>query len=55
MVPRLYEIGGNLPRNVRDFADLAGCPDAFLPDDWEDVEQILKVLLVNHLLITYQS
>ena len=45
MVPRLYEIGGNLPRDVRDFADLAGCPDAFLPDDWEDVETILTVLL----------
>ena len=41
MVPRLYEIGGSLPRDVRDFADIAGCPDAFLPDDWEDVETIL--------------
>ena len=45
MVPRLYEIGGNLPRDVRKFADIAGCPDAFLPDDWEDVETILTVLL----------
>jgi len=45
MVPRLYEIGGALPRDVRQFADLAGCPDAFLPNDWEDVEEILKVLL----------
>ncbi len=42
MVPRLYEIGGALPRDVRQFADLAGCPDAFLPEDWEDVEQILN-------------
>ena len=45
MVSRLYEIGGNLPRDVRQFADIAGCPDAFLPDDWEDVETILTVLL----------
>jgi ferritin-like protein len=45
MVPRLYEIGGALPRDVRQFADLAGCPDAYLPKDWEDIEEILKVLL----------
>ena len=45
MVPRLYEIGGALPRDIRKFADIAGCPDAYLPDNWEDVEEILKVLL----------
>jgi len=30
--PRIYELGGELPRDIRAFADLAGCPDAYLPD-----------------------
>ncbi|MGB9003819.1 MAG: DNA protection during starvation protein [Nitrosotalea sp.] len=45
MTPRLYEIGGSLPRDLRKFADIAGCPDAFLPKNWEDIDEILKVLL----------
>src|SRR5829696_2865287 len=45
MTPRLYELGGGLPRDIRKFADQAGCPDAFLPDNWEDINSILKVLL----------
>jgi len=45
MTPRLYELGGELPRDIRKFADIAGCPDAFLPDNWENIEEILKVLL----------
>jgi len=45
MTPRLYEIGGSLPRDLRQFADIAGCPDAFLPKNWEDIDEILKVLL----------
>jgi ferritin-like protein len=45
MVPRLYELGGSLPRDIRKFADQAGCPDAYLPDNWEDINSILKVLL----------
>ena len=45
MTPRLYELGGSLPRNIRDFADQAGCPDAFLPENWENLEEILKILL----------
>jgi ferritin-like protein len=40
MVPRLYELGGNLPRDIRKFADQAGCPDAYLPDNWEDINSI---------------
>src|SRR5438046_10436609 len=32
LVPRIYELGGELPRDIRAFADQAGCPDAFLPD-----------------------
>src|SRR5260370_664760 len=32
LVPRIYELGGELPRDVKDFATLAGCPQAYLPD-----------------------
>jgi ferritin-like protein len=31
ITPRLYELGGTLPYDIRSFADLAGCPDAYLP------------------------
>ena len=45
MVPRLYELGGSLPRDIRDFATQAGCPDAYLPENWKDLTSIIKVLL----------
>src|SRR5262245_48034430 len=32
LVPRIYELGGKLPDDIRSFADQAGCPDAYLPD-----------------------
>jgi len=32
LFPRIYELGGELPRDIRTFADKAGCPDAYLPD-----------------------
>jgi ferritin-like protein len=32
LMPRIYELGGKLPDDIRDFADQAGCPDAYLPD-----------------------
>jgi ferritin-like protein len=31
ITPRIYELGGNIPADIRDFADRAGCPDAYLP------------------------
>lgn len=31
MTPRIYELGGTLPFDIRTFADRAGCPDAYLP------------------------
>ncbi|HXN21396.1 MAG TPA: DNA protection during starvation protein [Candidatus Dormibacteraeota bacterium] len=31
ITPRIYELGGKLPSDIRVFADRAGCPDAFLP------------------------
>jgi len=44
ITPRIYELGGGLPRDIRDFADRAGCPDAYLPANPTAVE-ILTVLL----------
>ena len=32
LVPRIYELGGEIPRDIRELADLSGCPDAYLPD-----------------------
>ena len=32
LVPRIYELGGKLPDDIRTLADRAGCPDAYLPD-----------------------
>src|SRR6266542_35679 len=32
ITPRIYELGGSIPRDIRTFADRAGCPDAYLPD-----------------------
>lgn len=32
LIPRIYELGGELPRDIRDFANMAACPDAYLPE-----------------------
>ena len=42
--PRVYELGGKLPNDIRDFADRASCPDAYLPDD-PSAANILEILL----------
>src|SRR5579875_3606073 len=44
MTPRIYELGGQIPNDIRKFADLAACPDAYLPKDWKDPKTILEVL-----------
>ena len=31
ITPRIYELGGTIPYDIRTLADRAGCPDAFLP------------------------
>src|SRR5215469_16712227 len=33
ITPRIYELGGSIPSDIREFADRAGCPDAYLPSD----------------------
>ena len=59
ITPRIYELGGTIPYDIRTFADRAGCPDAYLPgtDDGKkggsrdeivagsSAEAILEVLL----------
>ncbi|AEC52514.1 DNA protection protein DPS [Pyrococcus sp. NA2] len=44
LVPRIYELGGELPRDIREFANIAWCSDAYLPEN-PTIEEILKVLL----------
>lgn len=44
IMPRIYELGGGLPRDIREFADRAGCPDAYLPAN-PSASEILTVLL----------
>lgn len=31
ITPRIFELGGTIPYDIRRFADRAGCPDAYLP------------------------
>lgn len=45
LTPRIYELGGELPRDIRKFADVAGCPDAYLPSNPRDVKSLLNVLV----------
>lgn len=45
LVPRIYELGGNLPKDMKDFHDVSACPPAYLPKDLTDVNEILKVLV----------
>src|SRR5271157_3516864 len=45
LVPRIYELGGALPRNMNDFHDLSACPPAYLPQDPTDVKAMLDILV----------
>jgi ferritin-like protein len=45
LVPRIYELGGELPKDMKEFHDMSACPPAKLPDDPTDVKAILKVLV----------
>ncbi len=45
LVPRIYELGGKLPSNMKDFHDLSACPPAGLPKDPTKPMDILKVLV----------
>lgn len=45
LVPRIYELGGTLPRNMNDFHDISACSPAYLPDDPTDIQAMLRVLV----------
>jgi len=45
LVPRIYELGGKLPADMKEFHDISACPPAALPKDAHNVEDILKVLV----------
>lgn len=45
LVPRIYELGGALPSDMKAFHDVSACPPASLPDDPRDVNAILTVLV----------
>ena len=45
LVPRIYELGGELPKDMKTFHDMSACPPAKLPANPKDVKAILKVLV----------
>lgn len=45
LVPRIYELGGKLPNDMKDFHDISACPPASLPGDPRDVKAMLTVLV----------
>lgn len=45
LVPRIYELGGEIPDDLKEFHDMSGCPPAKLPEETNNVKEILKVLL----------
>jgi ferritin-like protein len=45
IVPRIYELGGKLPADMKDFHDVSACPPAYLPKKLNDVNELLKVLV----------
>jgi ferritin-like protein len=45
LVPRIYELGGKLPDDMKEFHDISACPPAYLPEDLTDIQAILTVLV----------
>jgi ferritin-like protein len=45
LVPRIYELGGQLPASMVDFHNISACPPASLPKDPTDTKAMLKVLV----------
>jgi ferritin-like protein len=42
---RIYELGGELPRDIRDFISKAAGTDSYLPENPRDIKQLLNVLV----------
>src|SRR5438874_4633780 len=45
LVPRIYELGGSLPKSMVDFHNISACPPASLPANPKDINAMLKVLV----------
>lgn len=45
LVPRIYELGGKLPDDMKVFHDMSACSPAHLPADPTDVKAMLTVLV----------
>jgi len=45
LVPRIYELGGKLPDDMKAFHDCSACPPAALPADPTDITAMLTVLV----------
>jgi ferritin-like protein len=45
LVPRIYELGGKLPEDMKVFHDMSACPPASLPKDPTDIKVMLTVLV----------
>ena len=45
LVPRIYELGGCLPDDMKALHDMSACPPAHLPKDLTDIKAIVQVLL----------
>jgi ferritin-like protein len=45
LVPRIYELGGKLPDDMKAFHDSSACPPASLPRDPTDIKAMLTVLV----------
>lgn len=45
LVPRIYELGGKLPGDMKNFHDISACPPASLPKDPTDTKAMLEVLV----------
>ncbi len=45
LVPRIYELGGKLPQDMKEFHDISACRAALLPQDPSDIKAMLTVLV----------
>jgi ferritin-like protein len=45
LAPRIYELGGELPEDMKVFHDMSACPPASLPKDPTDIKAMLTVLV----------
>jgi ferritin-like protein len=43
LVPRIYELGGKLPDDMKVFHDVSACPPASLPKNPRDIKAMLAI------------